>query len=105
MSMGTEAAQQAADPNVWGIIASVAVVGSIVLAAVAWVVRTLSASTVSASALATAEKRISDMEKVHADFREKVATEYATMALLKDMEGRIMHQLDRIYSVVQQGPK
>lgn len=89
----------------WSLFAQISVVLSIVVASVAWVVRTLSASAVNANTVMALQLRIDTVERAFANFRERVATDYVTNALLQEVEARIMHQLDRIYAVVAPIPK
>lgn len=73
------------------------------VALIAWAVRAEGRSKANATLAEEARIRADQAHRDIGELRERVAREYVTFSVIKDLEERIMKQFDRLYEAVRNG--
>lgn len=91
----------------WAQVAAFFTVVTVIAGWVVWIIRSEGRSRANEAAIKAAEKRIEEAKaegrQLRAEFstyREEVAKNYVTFAFMRDMEERILKQIDRVYEAV-----
>ena len=87
----------------WQAIGVVFTIAITAVGLVAWAVRAEGRSKANATLAEEARDRADKAHKDIGELRERVAREYVTFSVIKDLEERIMKQFDRLYEAVRNG--